>query len=158
MTTIVELASQAYKALEIETRIDSKEFYKLKDSAPDWMTDLLRAAHGGMMPNDWRYRFIHSALANIADADDESSRDGLLDCVSEWADGDLSIYNIDLIAWLESDLTRGDYVNEGMANSGKPDNIWQALRGGQYEEIYETYSLIIDFLAERIAEMKEETA
>ena len=53
MTTIVELASQAYKALEIETRIDSKEFYKLKDSAPDWMTDLLRAAHGGMMPNDW---------------------------------------------------------------------------------------------------------
>jgi hypothetical protein len=41
------------------------------DGAPPWFTDVCRHAHGGMMPDDWRYEFIQDALSAIEDGADE---------------------------------------------------------------------------------------
>ena len=65
--TLQELAQSAYDRFELRERDNGDSFVTLADNAPEWLTDLVRDAHGDMMPDDWRWSAIRSAVDFIAD-------------------------------------------------------------------------------------------
>lgn len=57
-----ELAAEANSYL---WRDAGRDILLPADDAPQWFADLCREAHGGMLPDDWRYEFVRDALSAI---------------------------------------------------------------------------------------------
>ena len=66
---ISKKAKEALAYFEKANRTNGVEFWKVKDGAPQWVTDLCFSAHseGAMLPDDWRYVFIVEALVALED-------------------------------------------------------------------------------------------
>lgn len=146
--TLETIAREAYDALEWCKRDDGSEYVARKDNAPEWVQDLCYAAHGDMMPDDWRFRCIYSALGSIAD--DGYDEDG--DNAHLFADSHVDIYTTTLTVWLGSHGSRPGYVDEAAEDFGQADGITQAIQRGQYAEAIEVYNLVADALRERLDE------
>ena len=56
--TIQELANRYYKMFIRDTRDDGTEYVKTTDERPEELTELIHKAHGDMMPDDWKYKFV----------------------------------------------------------------------------------------------------
>jgi hypothetical protein len=108
--TVNELARETLEWFETGTRDNGEEFVKTKEGRPEWLTNLNFTAHGGMMPDDHRYKFIEDALIIIANSDQETE----LDCPEIEAD----TYTSDLTKWLHS---RNDRVYYLTNDKGLPD-------------------------------------
>jgi hypothetical protein len=105
----------------------------LCDDAPQWAVDVVREAHGDMMPDDWRYHVIRAACEYLTDDRDD---DG------EFADGQVDVYTSDRTAWLASSLDRVAYVVDAAADYGAPKGgIVDAIAQGQSAEASEILSL-----------------
>jgi hypothetical protein len=150
MATVMQLALELSQAFEGATRANGDEIRKLKDGSPEWMTDVVHAAHGDMMPDDWRYNAIEDAADRISELDDP---DDAGDAMTEYCDS-ADAYNGRLVQWLASNLTRACYVEDAMTefgtcgiNSREPD-FFQLLRMGQYQERAEVWSLLTAALTE----------
>lgn len=142
--TVRELARELAARFTRRTRDDGSEYTVLTDAAPDWMTDVVREAHGGMQSDDWRYDTVASAVEFIADNDDYGDR------VDEWADGVTDVYNAALYNW----LGRGGasaYVDEARDDYGEaPGNsFWLGVQRGQYVEALEVMHEVIRALESR---------
>jgi hypothetical protein len=112
------------------------------DGAPDWFTDLCHHAHGGMMPDDWRYEFIQDALNAPADGADEDRLD--LDA--------LYPYTADRLGWLSSNLDRSGYCDEAAEDAGgPPGEVLAFVAWGTACELREVFDLVRSGL-EEIAE------
>lgn len=127
---------------QVKERDNGDTFLCLSDSAPSWCQDVCREAHGGLMPDDWRYSWISSAADSLVDIDPDN-----WDEFHEIADGLVDVYNDRLSAWLASNLTRAEYVNDAVS-SGLVDvsgdfDLYRALMAGQYEEINETIQSLV---------------
>lgn len=146
MTAIQERAEEARSHFEQIKRGDD-QIWSVKDSAPQWVTDLAHHAHGDMMPDDWRYQFIVDALDILAE---EENPDNYVIAL----DADVDVYTGELLAWLGSRLDRTSYVNEALEECGRdaiaPEepNIVKDIMAGQYKEREEVLYLVRDFLAE----------
>ena len=92
---IQEKASKLYDALERVKRTDDSEYVRLKDGSPEWMTDVIREAHGDMFPDDWKYTLIERAAAIIAENESE-------DDWSSGVDQAVDVYTGQLTHWLTS--------------------------------------------------------
>lgn len=128
---------------ETRERENDETFVCLRDNAPAWCRDVCRESHSGMMPDDWRYSWISSAADTLADIDPDSWEEQ----THEIADGLVDVYNGRLLAWLASNLTRAEYVNDAVSNglvdvSGDFD-LYRAIMAGQYEEIRETLETLV---------------
>lgn len=138
MPTVHELAAKASGYFATAQRIDA---------APEWITDMIRAAHNDadMLPDDWRYACILSALDCIAEADDPN------DAAHEWADAEVDTYDSDRIAWLGSHRYRPSYCDEAAQEmaSGPDEGISDMIAAGQYQEAREVYGLVLRFLEQR---------
>ena len=126
--TITQLATQMYKAFVTDKQPDGETFDKLKPKAPSWMTDVARAAHAGMLPDDWKYEFIRDALSILVD------HDGNLEDAREDLEAD--IYTSDLLNWLASNRERMGYVEEAVNDNGwsKENGLTYAIQWGQLRE------------------------
>src|ERR1700730_15315183 len=71
-STVQKLAAALSQAFQTKKRNDSNEFVSLKDGSPDWMTEVVRAAHGDKLPDDTVYAFIEKAADALADADEDA--------------------------------------------------------------------------------------
>ena len=145
-------AKEMYQAFQSDKRDNGETFYKLEADCPKWMTDLCRKAHDDMMPDDFKYEAIMSAVEHIAKADGDE--DDMRDQISEWADSMVDIYNADLTRWVASHLERAWYVEEAQREfgpatdqDGRP-NFYRSLSQGQYMEYEEVYNLALSFLEE----------
>jgi hypothetical protein len=118
---IQELARQYADWFETATRSDDTDFIRLK-TEDDNIHQLIRNAHGDMMPDDFKYQFIHEALEAIAETDD-------IDDVCLEPD----IYNRDLLKWVSSNLNRPNYVDEAVEELGYKD-LFNSLAIGQIRE------------------------
>lgn len=155
MTTIAELAGEAYGHFETRERGDEK-IIALKDGAPQWVRDLVRKAHGDFLPDDWRYASIRSALGAIHDAD-ATDEDALDDLSAEWADGNVDVYNAARTAWLASNLNRAAYCDDAAAEFGGDDrNVMDLIGLGQYMESSEVFASVAGSLRERLEELELE--
>jgi len=63
---IQELAQQCQQYLTRKTRDNGETFVTQTDSAPEWFDDLVRKCHGDLLPNDWSYFAVESALDELA--------------------------------------------------------------------------------------------
>lgn len=120
--------------------------YTLVSDAPAWVTDLVREAHGEMLPDDWRYRFIADALYALADTDDPGDIEPEPDA-----------YTSVLLAWASSNANRfNGYCDEALSELGREaGGFTQLVAFGQLLEREEVLDLVRDFLA-AVIECEEE--
>jgi hypothetical protein len=140
---VQELAREASTYLRRDT---ARDILLPADDAPAWFTDLCHAAHGSMMPDDWRYEFIQDALAAIEDGADEDQLD--LDA--------LYPYTADRLDWLASHLDRPGYCDEAADDvGGPPGDILALVAWGMDRELREVFDLVRTRI-EEIAKAEDE--
>lgn len=141
--SVSDLARQAFAAFVWAERPEGGKYLKLRDDARTWIHDLVRDAHDGMLPDDWRYSCIKSALAAIATADDPD------EYADEFADGFVDTSNGELIEWLGSHVERPGYVDEARQTWGESaEHVLDDIRRGQFTEAREVYDRVLRALDE----------
>lgn len=140
------LAGDAFDAFETATRPDGETtFVRLKDNAPDWVQPIVYAAHGDLLPDDWRYDCAWSAFGAIHDASEDAD---ISEVSHEFADGHADIYTAARFDWLSSNLERQGYVDEAARQFGPADDVAAAVGMGQYLEAQEVFNTVAEKLAE----------
>ena len=149
--TLATLATEILSEFGWGKRTDGTRYWSRNEfpKNDDWITDLCRDAHGDMFPDDWRYGFIHDALASVQEFD-ERSADDWLDEMHEAVDGCVDVYNSELCRWLGSHAYRSGYVDDATAELGQPGSTMQALMMGQYAERTEVFASVLHSLSERL--------
>lgn len=155
-STIQAAADALYDNLTERKRDNGDTFISLKDDAPEWMREACRAAHGGMMPDDWRYQFILKVASAIADLDDGNPDDDrdIDDLRHEAVDGAVSVYTSDLTAWLASHVERVGYCDEAFSEglASIDTGAIGLLQAGQYAEIDEVWGQLVAALEGEVSE------
>ncbi len=105
MTTRIE---QFSKAFTTRKRDDGDQFTTLDNDAPDWMTDVVREAHGDMLPDDWRYKMISECADALAERDPSDWQEEDF----EICDGLVDVYHSELLDWLSSHNGRSAFIDE----------------------------------------------
>ena len=147
---VQSLAAEASKFFYRKKRKedDEKMITITKDDAPEWVKDMVHAAHGDMMPDDYRYEFITDALYALEANDDaDRARDEL----------EPDIYTSDLTAWLHSRNDRMSYVDDARAEYGDTGDVStsDALMRGQLMEKLEVFDAVHAALDERADELND---
>lgn len=151
--TISTLADEAYRSMERRTRNDGTDYYTTTNGAADWVRDMIREAHDGMMPDDWRYDCIHSALSHISDEGAETT-DELDDAGHEFADSHVDVYTAGRLKWLASNLNRLAYVDDAVDElGGEGLSTAERIGLGQYVESLEVFESVRQSLADRLDEL-----
>lgn len=150
-SSIHELAGQAYGAFTTTQRGDDT-IVVLKDDRPQWVYDLVQAAHGEFfLPDDWRYASIRNALSAIHD----DAPDDLDDYAGEWADGNVDTYTMARLQWLASNLQRTFYCDDAAgAFDPSEDGIVGLIGMGQYMESSEIYASVVQSLRDHADELE----
>jgi len=140
---LTERATLARTFFEQDKRTDGTEYWRATNAAPDWVSPLLcRAAHDGMLPDDWRYRFTVDALDILSETDNE-------DEITERLDNDVDVYYGALALWLASHSERFGYCDEAAEELGADKMpISQRIQIGQLAERREVLNAVRAFLAE----------
>lgn len=141
--TIQTLAAEMAAAFEQAERSNGDTFRKLKDDAPDWMSEVCRKAHdnGEMWADDWRYVFIEQAVDALAGhADADAARDGL----------EPDAYTSQLTGWLDSRNSRVYYLGEVMEEYGSFKDGIQLLAVAQLREKEEVFGQVLDALQQEL--------
>lgn len=145
LPTVETLAAEVNAALVRDKRNDGKEFIKLADGSPEWMTDLCRTAHGDMMPDDWRYEFIEDALSQI-----ENGEEQIKDVGSAYP------YTTSRTDWLASRVDRFGYCDDAAEEYEGEGSLMDRICWGMDREMNETFDLVKTFLEERVTELEDE--
>ena len=152
--SIQDLAQELYDRLETRKRDSGETFVTLTDDAPEWMTEVVHAAHGHFLPDDYRYAWIRDAAEHIAQSTDLDADDLMDEGMWSWADESVDIYNSDLLRWVSSNLNRISYCDEG--SEGCEDRSLMAMvMQGQAMERRETYGALVEALT-ALSEASEE--
>ena len=134
--SLQDLASYYYKFFTTNERPNGDKIVVLKDDAPEELKELVRDAHGDMLPDDYKYRFIEDALGNFADYDDPDS------AIDEM---ESDVYTSDLTEWLNSSNNRVYYLSDALSEYGVNDGF-QALSLAQLQEKREVAWAVKDSL------------
>lgn len=151
--SLVTLAGEAYDLFETRERSDGGSYTALRDGAPEWLQELVRSAHGDMLPDDWRYATIRAALSFIHDNDVESADDAH-DVAGEFADQNVDTYTNARLAWLSSNLNRAGYCDDAASEFGytvESDGIISMIGLGQYAESSEVFASVVDSLDSQLS-------
>ena len=133
---VQDLAIEASKYFTIGERDNGETFfYKTTSNCPQWVTELVRNAHGDFLPDDYRYKWIAYALDAFSDYEDGHNA---IDEVQP------DVYNFDLLKWVSSNLYRMAYVDEAIQNGAQ--DLASALTWAQSDEIRETYYGVLESL------------
>lgn len=112
--TLADTLATSFETRERQSGFDTAlspkfgTFHALKDNAPQWVADAVRAAHGDRLPCDWIYKQCDAIASDIRQAilrDDICPED--LDIRPE-----ADIYTATLTAWLADDIRNLDYCNQ----------------------------------------------
>ena len=151
--TISEAATEALSYFETKQRDNGESFVSLRDGHPEWVEDMVREAHGDMLPEDWRYKAIEEVITAISENEYEGEDDAN-DSASEVCDSLVSVYTHELTQWLASSNARIGYLDEAVREAVKEDGASILLMQAQYREYMEVYSSVVQSLA-AYAEDKE---
>lgn len=134
--TIEILAGAMAAAFETRTRANGDAFVCLKDGAPEWMTEIVRAAHDGSLPDDWTYDAVRQCVDLIAEGNDP-------DDVAPEAD----VYTSDLLAWAPGHV---DLIDQCMADFGPFASLCDLLMAAQSEALRSIMGTVAQALADRV--------
>jgi hypothetical protein len=151
MVTLKQLAEEALGYFERRTRESGAEYYATKDNRPGWVYDLIYSAHGDMLPDDYKYRFIRDALGIISDNGGDD------DVLQEALDQSVDVYTSDLTHWLASAVSRVYYISEVLSEyGGDIEDGFRLLMMAQYNERREVLDSVLQSLMDRLNEIEEE--
>ena len=141
--TIETLAGEMASSFETRKRNDGESFVCLKDGSPDWMTEVVRDAHSGMLPDDWTYQAVRECVDAVAEGGEDA------ECPEP------EIYTNALLGWLQSNLSRIARVDDAIRDGNATDLVG-AIQWAQSEEYSEILSSVIEALRERAEESEDE--
>jgi hypothetical protein len=72
---IAEYALKHFETVQRTTDGESQTIVKLKESAPEWLRDAVREAHGDMLPDDYKFSMAQEACETIAEVGEFSDMD-----------------------------------------------------------------------------------
>ena len=148
IAAIINKAAEARTYFTTATRDNGAEFIKTVDGAPDWVQPLCHAAHGDMLPDDWRYQAIVEVLDAISEADESADPSEIRDTI------EADIYTSDLTGWLHSRTDRYGYCDEAVEEYGADavSGTIQLLQMGQSREYDEVFWAVWNWLSENTEE------
>jgi hypothetical protein len=129
-------AQEMSQEFETKKNQDGESYRTLKDSAPSWMTEVIRAGHLESLPNDIHYNAIELCIDAIAEE---------LDSVEI----EKPSYTYVLTNWIDSDVGNLSYVDEAILELGDFD-IYDLLEYAYMLWLTEIYVAIKDKILERI--------
>ena len=138
---IAKKVKEFLKYFQITTRPgnDLDKIYTTYNHADEALDELVRKAHGDLLPDDFCYEIIYEALYAFADC---TSDDELYEVTLE-----ADIYYHQLLKWLSSNLKRIDYCNEARAEFGLQDtDLMTLVTYGQQMEKDEIVALVRESL------------
>ena len=138
---IAEKAKEFLEYFELATRAGKNEekFYTVCNHADEALDELIRKAHGDLLPDDFCYETIHDALCAFAECESE---DQLYEVNLE-----PDIYYHELLKWLSSHLKRMAYCDEAIAEFGLQNtDLMTLVAHGQQREQDEIVALIRESL------------
>jgi hypothetical protein len=134
--TLLRKAKTARSFLKEYSSKDNRKVVLVLEDAPSWMIDLCRDAHGDMMPDDHKYRFIKESL------------DAIIESITGGDEGELftqvepDIYAHDLLTWVSSNIMRVTYVDNAVENYGHGESVIDDIGMGQLVEKNEVLDLV----------------
>jgi hypothetical protein len=142
-------------AFEARTRADGlSTFWTTRDDAPDWVTDIVRDAHAGAMPCDWRYDKIADLAHELGQVADPDAMDAM-----EWADRAADVYTSDLLKWLADVTYALEAVDEAATEWGMDTRgVLEMIMAGQCYMLNEMAGRILTDLSDRFAEYLQHEA
>ena len=143
------IRSLSLELLAAFTTDNPRNVVALANGRPEWMVDVVRAAHADMMPDDIRYSMIREVLSCLVDQisdDDEIDdiRDG--DVIHDVCDGLVDVYTSALTTWMASHVERPGYCDEAARDFGPSDDMCASMQRGQYAEYREICDLLLQAL------------
>ena len=105
----------------------------------DTYQEFFHHCHSDMLPDDHKYRMIHSILQEMDD--NEEYEDLNIDDL-------IPIYTNELISWLDSSISRLSYCDQYLEEYGEISDTISLLSGGYMMELNEVYYLINEWLDE----------
>jgi hypothetical protein len=143
--TLQQLAAQVRSQFAQDTRNNGETFWSRKTGTDDWIQELCHAAHGNMMPDDWRYEMIVEALDAYAEYDDPDEAECSIEA---------DIYTYELTGWLHSRNDRYSYVDDAATEYGERGDLLEQLSLGQIAEKREVYASVRRSLEARLEYLK----
>lgn len=154
--SVQELAKLVAQCFDYATRGNTgnyeDRFVRITEGSPVWVREMVREAHGDMLPDDWKYacvsaacEWIHDTLEAGGDAEDARG---------EFAESQVDVYNGQRLAWLASHSERVSYTDWAVEEFGRNDPAMGVLGDiamGQYAEASEVYGIVLQFLEARAA-------
>ena len=130
-------------SLVLATRTDGTEYRMLREDCPlhDDLADVVRSAHNGELPNDWRYGMVHALAHAFLDYSQPDSRPWALDDYLEVA-GDVAELQVDhaysrALSWLADNVARCHFDDpETYASDCSGDDLGQLACRRQLEEVH----------------------
>jgi hypothetical protein len=125
------LADTLAGSFETRERDNGGTFHALKDNAPQWIADAVRAAHGDRLPCDWIYKQCDAIASDIRQAilHEDIEPNDLADSIETEAD----IYTASLTAWLADDIRNLDYCNQWADDMPvRKSDLCAMISGGQW--------------------------
>lgn len=138
-SSIQEAADGLLKHFVSKTRPGTQEtIWTFKPKPPEWLVDMVREIHSGMLPDDHKYDFITSAL--YAFAYDYDDPDAAINEIEP------DVYTSDLMEWFTSHLERRGYVDEAREEFGPGKSVDDDIMMGQVLEKQEVYRMVLNAL------------
>jgi hypothetical protein len=144
-TTIQNKAEEALKLFTRKTRDNGEKFWSTETERPEWLHDLIFAAHADMLPDDFKYDFIVQSLAALSDGDDPD------EITLEPSD-----YYSELTAWLGSNSERPGYCDE--ADMPEDADMYSRIAEGQRIELREVFSVVLAHLSDEVDRCLDEAS
>lgn len=154
MATVQGLAKAMVVAFKQDTRTNGDSFYLLDDDTKaEWMTDVIRTAHGDAFPDDTIYELIYDAVSTLSDADGDADEDDLREVVYEM---EPDIYTHKLTGWLHARTDHIGYLDEALSEFGAFTSATYWLQAAQKLQMDEVGIAVLDALIERVASHEDE--
>jgi hypothetical protein len=150
--TIEEWLQAMTGAMTCRHRADGSSYYLLSDSEHwsdihDTLQDVIRGAHFGEMPNDWRYSMVDSICRRLLEYSEPETKiwdvDDFGNIAYQVADLLTEISTAALLRWLADDCTRCEFDDDGLVQGMMPD-LARLAQFRQCEEIQKMTLFIVD--------------
>lgn len=145
-------------SLVLATRTDGTEYRMLREDCPmhDDFQDIIRAAHDGELPNDWRFGMTYDLCHALLDYSQPLACAVTLDDYREWV-GDIVELRVDtsahaLLTWLADNVSRCHFDEpEIWCDSADGSDIGDLAQRRQREVIDTMAHAILQGLADLVS-------
>jgi hypothetical protein len=150
--TIEEWLQAMTGAMTCRHRADGTSYYVLSDAEHwsdihDTLQDVVRGAHFGEMPNDWRFSMVDSICHRLLEYSEPETKIWSVDDYGEIAfqvaDVLTEVSTAQLLHWLADDCSRCQFDDEGLVDGMLPD-LARLAQFRQCEEIQKMVLFIVD--------------